>query len=82
MNDAVDYALAAELYASGTARLTPTTRYMRFPSVAEALRYAVEQLPGNKLATLTIEAGEARYDGKAIRALYDAPDYPLPRAAV
>lgn len=81
MTEAVDYTTSAELYALGSARLVGATRYMRFASVAEALRYAVEQVPVDRLLALTIEAGEARYDGKAIRALYDAPDYPLHRAS-
>ncbi|WP_055045611.1 hypothetical protein [Devosia sp. A16] len=79
MTEAVDYLASAELYAVGTSRLLGASRYMRFASVAEALRYAVEQVPVEQLRALTIEAGEARYDGKAIRALYDAPAYPLQR---
>lgn len=79
MTDAIDYTVSAELYSSGTARLAPARRYMRFQSMAEALRYAIERLPSSQLTTLTIEAGDARYNGKAIRALYDAPAYPLPR---
>jgi len=35
----------------------------------------------SQLRTLTFETGEARYSGKAVRALYDAPAYPLPRTA-
>lgn len=82
MTETVDYAADAELYASGTARLTGNLRYMRFSSLAEAVRYAVERVPGAKLPTLVLEAADTRYAGKAIRALYDAPAYPLSRAKV
>lgn len=81
MTEGIDYTASAELFASGTARLAPARRYMRFESTAEAVRYAIEQLPLSQLRTLTIETGEARYSGKAVRALYDAPAYPLPRTA-
>ena len=82
MTDAPDDAAAAELYASGTARLTGNLRYMRFPSIAGAVRYAIEQVPANRLATLVIEAGDVRFVGKAIRTLYNAPAYPLQRASI
>lgn len=81
MTETIDYSASAELYANAT-NGPRRSRYMRFPSFAEALRYAIEQLPGDALRSLVIEAGETRYDGKAIRALYDAPTYPLARAGI
>lgn len=81
MTEAIDYTVNAELYSSNKARLAPVKRYMRFKTTAEAVRYAVEQWPPSQIGTLTIEAGEDRYVGKAIKALYDAPAYPLLRRA-
>ena len=76
----IDYSASAELYATATGKLRGS-RYLRFDSFAEALRFAVEQLPREALRSLIIEAGDERYDGKAVQALYEAPAYPLARPA-
>jgi hypothetical protein len=71
-----DYSAPAELFAAhGRAGL----RYRRFSKAAEAIRYAVEKLPGEALPTISIEVDDERYDAKQIRALYENDGYPLAR---
>jgi hypothetical protein len=75
-----DYDAAAEIYPSRArgSRRHPVG-YKRFDSTAEALRFAIEQLPADALVGAYLEIGEERYDAREMRALYDAPAYPLPR---
>lgn len=54
-------------------------RYKRFDTAAEAVRFAVEDLTGSQLQGSVLEVEEARFDGRQIRSLYDAPGYPFPR---
>jgi hypothetical protein len=71
-----DYAAPAELFAAhGRAGL----RYRRFSKAAEAIRYAVEKLPGEAQRTTSIEVDDERYDARQIRALYENKGYPLAR---
>jgi hypothetical protein len=81
MND-FDYAAPAELFAyrSRRARPRPVT-YRRFDSGAEAIRYAIEELPAEVLIGTVLEANEERYDATCIRKLYDSRAYPLQRHA-
>jgi hypothetical protein len=39
----------------------------------------IEEMPAAWLIGTIIESNEQRFEGKAIRALYDAEDYPLER---
>ena len=68
---------------TGAAR-TPRRKaitYRRFASGAEAVRYAIEELPPAHLPASVLVLNGDRYEGVAIRALYDSADYPLPRGA-
>ena len=51
----------------------------RFSKAAEAIRYAVEKLPGKALPATSIEVDDERYDAGQIRALYENDGYPLAR---
>ena len=77
-----DYDAAAEIYPSRArgSRRHPVG-YKRFDSAAEALQFAIEQLPADALVGAYLEIGEERYDAREMRTLYDAPAYPLPRTA-
>ena len=55
--------------------------YRRFATSAEAIRFAIEHLPAEGLAATVLEMDGDRFDSAAIRKLYDAPEYPLPRRA-
>ncbi|MGQ7791159.1 hypothetical protein ACUN0C_01985 [Faunimonas sp. B44] len=75
-----DYDLPAELYA-GRARGVRggAMGYRRFGTAAEAIRYAIEEIPAPMLPGVAIETGEDRIDFERIRRLYDRPEYPLAR---
>jgi hypothetical protein len=75
-----DYNAPAEIFGNkGFMRGRRPVGYRRFPSGAEALRFAMEEVPGALLVGLVLEADEERFDHVAIRSLYEHPDYPLPR---
>jgi hypothetical protein len=54
--------------------------YRRFESVAEAVRFAIEEMPASLLRGSVLEVDETRLDGAQIRRLYDAQEYPLTRS--
>jgi len=56
--------------------------YRRFPTSAEAIKYAVEALKADSLASAALVIGEDRYNGAEIRELYDDKQYPLSRKSV
>jgi hypothetical protein len=74
-----DYSALAELYPSKSFYKSRTVRYRRFDNAAEALKYAIEEMPAELLRGSMLEVEEERYEGDAIRALYDDPAYPLAR---
>lgn len=75
----VDYAAAAGLYPCKTVRRTSKLRYKRFESVAEALRFAIEDMPSSMLRGCVLEVDEDRFDGMQMQKLYEADGYPFPR---
>ncbi len=75
-----DYNAPAEIFGNkGTVRGRRPVGYRRFPSAAEALRFAIEDVPSPLLAGIVLEADEKRYDHLAIRSLYEGAEYPLAR---
>ena len=74
----VDYNCSAELFPASSARRGKVS-YRRFGSLAEALRYAIEELSPALIVGAYLEANEIRYAASEMRQLYDADEYPLPR---
>jgi hypothetical protein len=75
-----DYDTAAELFeVRGRISRRRSCGYRRFDRAAEAIRFAVEDLAPEQLAGAYLEVDEARFDGNAIRRLYDSAEFPLAR---
>jgi hypothetical protein len=75
-----DYDAEAELFAmrKRIPRRQPLG-YRRFPCAAQAIRFAIEDLPANLLIGAFMEVDDRRYDSDAIRRLYESAAYPLAR---
>jgi hypothetical protein len=71
-----DYNAPAELFLSKPAKGS-RTKYRRFATAAEALRYAVEDLRMPKAFGAWLEVGDVRFNSSEIQRLYEANDYPL-----
>jgi len=78
-----DYDAAAELFPSRKqkSRRRPIG-YRRFGHAADAIRFAIEELPPEFLLGACLEVDEERYNNQGIRRLYDSTDYPLVRGAL
>jgi hypothetical protein len=77
---AFDYNAAAELFP--TRRRLPRRQpfgYRRFAQAAQAIRFAMEDLPPECLVGAFLEVDERRYGSHEIRRLYESPEYPLAR---
>ena len=75
-----NYNAAAELFP--TRRRIPRRQplgYRRFDQAAQAIRFAIEDLPADLLNGAYLEVDEERFNGDQIRGLYERSDYPLPR---
>ncbi|MGB3582127.1 MAG: hypothetical protein WBA40_13600 [Roseiarcus sp.] len=80
---AFDYNAEAELFPP---RLRKSSHrrfgYRRFARAADAVRFAIEELPTELLAGAVLEVDGERYCGEDIRRLYESADFPsLPQAA-
>jgi len=77
-----DYNAEAELFPSRNrkSRRQPIG-YRRFDHAADAIRFAIEELPPEFLLGACLEVDEERYNSGGIRRLYESSDYPLIRGA-
>jgi len=78
--DAQDYRMEAALYFSKSGAKHALT-FRRFSRAAEAVRFAVEELPSKLLSSCSLEVNDVYYFGLQIRPLYQSDEYPLRRAS-
>jgi hypothetical protein len=86
-----DYSTVAELFPTRSeAELFPAkgrrlrrepVGYGRFARAADAIRFAIEELPPALLPEACLEVDEKIFDCAGIRRLYDSNEYPLARRA-
>lgn len=75
-----DYGGEAGLFSAKSSKLRQKfLGYRRFTDAAEAIRFAVEDLPSDMLRSCSLEVNEETYVGLAIRGLYESADFPLQR---
>src|SRR5689334_18487414 len=77
--DSFDYNAPAELYPGRNRKSAKKFSYRRFETAADAIRFAVEELPEPLLLGACIEVDEQRLNYKDIHALYANERYPLKR---
>ena len=73
-----DYDAPAELFL-GRLRKGRGIQYRRFDTAAEAIRFAMEELPPSMLVGAHLLVQEERFAGDEIRELYESAAYPLDR---
>ncbi len=77
-----DFAAPAELFPSRNRKSGQRARYRRFDKAAEAIQFAMEELPEPLLLGATIVLEDVRLSHKEIRELYESESFPLKKAAV
>jgi hypothetical protein len=70
------------LFLTGRQTMRQPNGYGRFARAADAIRFAVEELPPELLLAAQLKVAEQRFDGDGIRRLYESVEYPLARRAV
>ena len=74
------YDTAAELFPAAIRKKKRAGfAYRRFGTAAEAVRFAIEELPADSLNGAYLQVEEARFDQSGIRTLYESEAFPLPR---
>lgn len=75
-----DFNSAAELFPAAIRKKKRAGfTYRRFGTAAEAVRFAMEELPADSLNGAYLQVDEARFDQRGIRSLYESEAFPLPR---
>lgn len=75
-----NYSSEAEFFSGKSIRRgRPPLGYKRFARAADAIRFAIEELPSHLLVGSSLEVDDERYPANEIRCLYESADYPLSR---
>jgi hypothetical protein len=75
-----NYSAEAELFPGRSLRSrVRSVGYKRFVRAADAIKFAIEELPQAALAGACLQIDEERFDARDIRHLYERSDFPLPR---
>lgn len=77
----IDFGAPAELFPSRNRKIATKVKYRRFDKAADAIRFAVEELPEPLLLGAYIEIDERRLGHKDIRALYESDRFPYKKLA-
>jgi hypothetical protein len=77
-----DYSAPAELFPSRNRKISQRVKYRRFDKAADAIQFAMEELPEPLLLGATIVLDETRLSHKDIRELYDSADFPRKKRAL
>ena len=78
---AFNYNAPADLFPARSKAGRRPVGYRRFSTAAEAIRFAVEQMPFGFIDGTILEIENVRVDGAGIRVLYESVDYPLVRTS-
>lgn len=80
VKETFDYDAEAELFSVRSQQSSrQASGYRRFGRAADAVRFAIEELPPEQLLRAHLEVEESRFDRNGIRRLYDAAAYPFAR---
>jgi hypothetical protein len=71
-----DYDAPAELFTSRRAKGS-RAKYRRFKTSAEAIRFAIEEMPAIRTLGAWMQVGDERFNSDEIQRLYESSDYPL-----
>jgi hypothetical protein len=78
----IDFTASAELFPARSWKArSHGISYKRFSDAAEAVRYAIEELPPECLLGTYLEVEEERFDSRGIRRLYDSADFSRARTS-
>jgi hypothetical protein len=77
-----DYNAPAELYPGRNRKSAKKVSYRRFETAADAIRFAIEELPELLLIGACIEINDQRLNHKDIQALYASEQYPLKKRSL
>jgi hypothetical protein len=78
---AFDYDSPAELFMPKQKgiRRRAAPRHRRFATAADAIRFAVEEMPAVRTLGAWMQVGNERFDSDEISRLYESSEYPLRR---
>jgi hypothetical protein len=77
--DSFNYDAPVELFPTRGRRSKRPMYYRRFDTAAQAIRFAIKELPAPMLLGAYLQVEDDRFDSEQIRVLYENAAYPLAR---